>query len=440
VTTAESRTRWFAWALAAVALGALALRVTYVLVERRNWFPGFGDALFYHASANLLAEGKGFVSPFFYPARRVQAAEHPPLYIVFLAVPSLLGMKSVLTHLLWSCLLGCGTVVLVGLLGRAIADEWVGITAAVIAAVYPNIWAPDGMLQAETLAIFTTTLALLLAYRYCRKPSWPRLVLLGVVCGAAALTRSELVLLVPLVVAPLALLTRERSPRERLVWFGAAAVAALLVIAPWTAYNASRFEHPIVLSAQIDPLLASANCDSTYYGPLFQGYFDIECAKKIADREEFTIHDDESQQAIAYRHAAVAYVRANLGRVPTVEAVRLLRIVGLYHPSRYVRLDSYVEGRELWISWAALYSFYAMAILAAAGVIVRLRRRRASPDPSPLFPLLAPFVVVVITVLTTYASTRFRAAAEPSLAVLSAVAINAAIARMRGGRGRLPAG
>jgi hypothetical protein len=34
----------------------------------------------------------------------------------------------------------------------------------------------------------------------------------------------------------------------------------------------------------------------------------------------------------------------------------------------------------------------------------------------------------------------FRAAAEPSLAVLSAVAINAAIARMRGGRGRLPAG
>jgi 4-amino-4-deoxy-L-arabinose transferase-like glycosyltransferase len=282
--------------------------------------------------------------------------------------------------------------------------------------------------------MFTTTLALLLAYRYWRKPSWARLVLLGVVCGAAAMTRSELLLLVPLLVAPLAWLTRERSRRERLVWFGAAAVAAVLVIAPWTVYNASRFKHPILLSAQIDPLLASANCDSTYYGPVLQGYFDIQCAEKIADGAKLTIHEDESQQAIVYRHAAEAYVRTHLRRVPTVEAVRLLRIVGLYHPSRYVRLDSYVEGREPWISWTALYSFYAVAVLAAAGTAVRLRRRRAAPGSMPLFPMLAPVVVVVITVLTTYASTRFRAAAEPSLAVLAAVAIKAAVARVRGGR------
>jgi hypothetical protein len=52
----------------------------------------------------------------------------------------------------------------------------------------------------------------------------------------------------------------------------------------------------------------------------------------------------------------------------------------------------------------------------------------------PLFPMLAPVVVVVITVLTTYASTRFRAAAEPSLAVLAAVAIRSAVARVRSGR------
>jgi hypothetical protein len=181
-------------------------------------------------------------------------------------------------------------------------------------------------------------------------------------------------------------------------------------------------------------LLASANCDSTYYGPVLQGYFDIQCAKKIADGAKFTIDEDESQEAIVYRHAAEKYLRAHLGRVPTVEAVRLLRIVGLFHPSRYVRLDSYVEGREPWISWTALYSFYAVAILAAAGTAVRLRRRRAAPDSMPLFPMLAPVVVVVITVLTTYASTRFRAAAEPSLAVLAAVAIKAAVARVRGGR------
>ena len=63
-------------------------------------------------------------------------------------------MKSVLTHLLWSCVLGAGTVWLVGLLGRAVGGARVGIIAAVIAALYPNLWAPDGMLQAETLSMF----------------------------------------------------------------------------------------------------------------------------------------------------------------------------------------------------------------------------------------------------------------------------------------------
>ena len=78
-------------------VGALAVRVAYVLKERRDFEPG-GDAFFYHAGANLLADGKGFISPFFYPARHVQAAEHPPLYTMYLAVPSLFGMHSVLTH------------------------------------------------------------------------------------------------------------------------------------------------------------------------------------------------------------------------------------------------------------------------------------------------------------------------------------------------------
>ena len=142
------------------------------------------------------------------------AAEHPPLYIVFLAIPSVLGMKSVLAHLLWSCLLGTATVWLVGLLGRAVGGARVGIVAAAIAAVYPNMWAPDGMLEAETLSMFAVTATLLLAYRYWQQPSWRRLVLVGIGCGAGALARSELILLVPLLVVPLVWATRDRVGDE----------------------------------------------------------------------------------------------------------------------------------------------------------------------------------------------------------------------------------
>jgi MYXO-CTERM domain-containing protein len=421
-SAAVSDARWFRPALAIVVLGALAVRVAYVFAYRRDFDPG-GDAFFYHDGANLLAEGKGFISPQFYTVGiHRQAAEHPPLYLVWLAIPSVLGMKSVLTHLLWSCVLGAGTVWLVGLLGREVAGARVGIIAAVVAALYPNIWAPDGQLQAETMSMFLTVAIVLLAYRYWRQPSLRRIALLGAACGLGALARSELILFVPLVVVPLVWATRGVVRKAKWQWFGASVLAAAIVLAPWTIYNTTRFAHPILLSAQIDQLLASANCDSVYYGE-FKGYFNIQCALAIRQKDHITNADDESQENIVYRREALDYIRGHLSHLPAVEGVRLLRIVGLYKTGLYVRADWYVEGRRpYWITWSGLYSFWALALLAIGGAVVWRRRRANAP---PLYPMLAPIVVVVITVLVTYASTRFRTTAEPSIAVLAAVAIDA---------------
>jgi len=411
--------RWFRPALALVVIGALALRVAYVFAYRRHFDPG-GDAYFYHAGANLLAEGKGFISPFYVRLKRA-AADHPPLYIIFLAIPSVLGMKSVLAHLLWSCLLGSATVALVGLLGHAVGGARLGLIAAIIAATYPNLWAPDGMLQAETLSMFAAAAALLFAYQYWRRPGWRHLVLVGIVCGLGALARSELILLVPLLVVPLACATRDRSWRVRLRWLGASLLAVAVVLAPWTIYNATRFAHPVLLSTQFAQTLATANCHSTYYGP-WQGYWDQQCLDAIEKKDHLTLADDESQEDVVYQREAIAYVRGHLSRLPAVEIVRLLRIVGLYKTSLYVREDAYIEGRSpVWISWAALYSFWAVALLSIAGAVV-LRRRKI-----PVYPLLASVVVVLVTVMVTYASTRFRTTAEPALVVLAAVAMDAAI-------------
>jgi hypothetical protein len=134
-------------------------------------------------------------------------------------------------------------------------------------------------------------------------------------------------------------------------------------------------------------------------------------------------------------------VRGNLSRLPVVESVRLLRIVGLYKTSHDVRADWYVEGRDpIWISWAALYSFWVLALLSIAGAFVprRAAARVVDDRAPPVYPLIAPIAVVLVTVLVTYASTRFRTTAEPSLAVLAALAIVSAIdaartrMRMRG--------
>ena len=200
----------------------------YVFVSRRNFDP-HGDAFFYHAGANLLADGKGFISPFFVQlGLHRAAAEHPPLYIIFLAIPSVLGMKSVLTHLLWSCVLGVGARW--GWSGCSDARSAVRGSASSprsIAAVYPNLWAPDGMLQAETLSMFAAAATLLLAYRYWQQPSGRRLALVGAgVRRWARMARSELILLVPLARRAARVVdARAHRGEQRLRWLGASVLA-----------------------------------------------------------------------------------------------------------------------------------------------------------------------------------------------------------------------
>lgn len=411
--------RWFRWGLAAIAVLALTVRLIYVFGFRQHHQFG-GDAFFYHAGANLLADGKGFISPF-EPARHIQAAEHPPLYLIYLAIPSVFGFTSVLAHLVWSSLLGVGTVVVVGLIGREVRGPRVGLVAAGIAATYPNLWVPDGSLMAESMAMFATALSVYLAYRYWRDPRWWRLALVGAASGAGALSRSELILIVPLMVVPLALLVPApgRMHRQRWAAVGAAAFAALVLMAPWLVFNLTRFEKPELLSTQFGPLLSSANCDDVWRSDT-KSYFSVSCSIAIRNR---LIHGrlDESETDAIYRRAALDYIGHHTDLIPGVVAARLGAIVGVYQPSTQINLDSAIEGREHGLARLDLYGFQVLAIISVAGAVI-LRRRGSVP----VFPLLVPPVIVLVTVALTYASTRFRASAEVVVCVLAAVAVDAA--------------
>ncbi len=404
--------------MAIVAVG-LAIRLTWILVSRQHHAFG-GDAGFYHRAANLLADGKGFIQPYHVALAR-PAADHPPLYTLWLAIPSLLGFRSELAHLVWSSVLGAGTIVLVGMTGREIVGVRTGLIAAAIAAVYPNVWVPDGSLMAETVSMFTMAVALLFAYRYWHEPSWTKLAVVGVAAGAGALSRSEMVLIVPLMIVPLAVLAPGPTRADR--WRGVVAgtLAALVVMAPWLAYNVSRFEEPELLSTQFGLTLSSANCDGVWNAH-HKSYFDIRCSQRI----ESTLPKglDASQQDARHRRIALRYVRDHLDELPEVVAARIGAIVGLYHPDLQIRLDGYFEGRGLGQARAGMYSFYVLALLSIAGAVV-LRRRRSVP----VFPLLVAPAMVLVTAVTIYASTRFRASAEVALCLLAAVAVDAALAR-----------
>lgn len=428
MTRPESGRRFW-WALGGVAALALAVRLVYIFGFRQQLHFG-GDAFVYHAGANLLADGKGFIWPFA-PERAIPTSAHPPLYMLYLAVPSVFGFTSVLTHLIWSAVLGTATVVVVALIGREVGGERTALVAGLIAAVNSNLWVPDGSLMAESMAMFATALAVYFAFRYWRDPRKRWLVWVGIAGGLGALSRSELVLLIPLLVIPLAVLVPGPSRRNRLRAMAAAIAAGVVVMTPWLLFNLTRFEKPELLSTQFGALLASTDCDLVWKGPT-KSYYSVVCADNVRKR---SIRDgaDESVQDAAYRRAGIDYVSNHLSELPSVVAARLGATVGLYQPETQINLDSAIEGRERPIARIGLYSFQALALLSVAGAIALRVRRQA-----PIFPLMIPVVTVVVTVTTGYASTRFRAPAEVVLCVLAAVAFDAIGSRAFGAQKPLP--
>jgi 4-amino-4-deoxy-L-arabinose transferase-like glycosyltransferase len=406
--------------LVIVALG-FAWRIVYILVWRRAALPMDGDGYYYSAGANLLAQGKGFLDPFALIAYHVhaQSANHPPLYELWLAIPSVLtgGHASQLTDLLWSAVLGTATIALIGVTGREIAGPRVGLIAAGIAAAYPNLWVHDGGLLSETMAIFTATLVILLAYRLARAPSIGRAVALGAAVGAAALARSELILALPLILVPVLLRARAvpMARRIRLVVIGGATTA--VVLAPWIGYNLTRFDEHVLLSSQLGGTLAAANCDRTYYGP-DMGFKSFPCASDYIRRAR-SADKDESVRDARIEEQVTPYVRAHITRLPVVIVVRWLREVGMWRPLDDIPHDMQYWQRERWAAQASMVSWYPVAGLAIAGALV-LRRRRVS-----LLPLAAVCGAVMLAVGMTFAQTRYRAPMEVPIVLLAAVGVDA---------------
>lgn len=410
--------QWWGWLLVICAV-ALAVRVGYVALSYHPAVVG-GDSYQYNYGANLLVQGKGFINAYTFETTgvRSQTALHSPLYMMALAVPSLVGLSSIRDHQIWSCVLGTATVAVIGCAGRRLGGARVGLVAAGIAAVYPNMWIDNAMITPEGLDMLLVAVALLAAYRLWQRPSVATSVVLGAACALAALTRGEGLALLPLVALPAALVVR-LPLRRRLCLFGLAALAFATVLAPWFGFNLGRFDHPVYgTSTELGLAMALANCNATYAGS-GTGYWSDSCYSTKA------VPADESSANIYYRDQAISYAEAHIGRLPWVVFAREGRTWGFYKPLTQIADDVYVDGRTYGPALAGLGAYYALALAAVVGAWV-LRRRRV-----PLWPLLGAVATTVATVALVYGSTRLRVDAEPALVLMGAVGLDAGLIAAR---------
>jgi 4-amino-4-deoxy-L-arabinose transferase-like glycosyltransferase len=466
-----------------VAIVALAIRLTNVLVWRptcdqdllavaraggagddfdpaggqAGCFAIWGDTAYSYLQGRLIAEGHWFVDSyrwFLSGGTALHASSgDPPLFALWLAALARVGLASGTAMRVAMAVVGVGGVIAIALLARRLAGPRAGIIAGGLAALHPMLWINDGMLLSESLYVPILVAALFGAYRFWDRPGLRRAVVLGALCGLAALVRAEALILLAVVPAVLVWALDRASPRPAsrtaLARLAAVAVAAgLVVVAPWLAYNLTRFERPALMTSMTGAVLSSASCDRTYGGELI-GYYatcfedHIRAGGLVDGRPPCPAgpapdcwYDDPTADETVrdgYRSRyAMDYMRANLGRLPVVVAARVGRIWDLYTPElgsdveplgQNVRLNWQLEGRGQRASQAGLLVFWAMLPLAALGT-VRLARDRV-----PIGPLVALVVVITVTGAVTFGVTRYRVPLDVVVVVLAAIGSDALVSR-----------
>jgi 4-amino-4-deoxy-L-arabinose transferase-like glycosyltransferase len=405
--------RFWAW-LGGIALVGLAASLVYGLAVAPG-LPARGDTLLYHYLANGIADGKGYIRPFseLQYGESLPTASYPPLFPLYLSFWSVLGLDSLDAHRAVSCLLAPVLVILVGLLGRRVGGARVGLIAAALAAIYPQLVMVDGTVITEALYAPLVAAILLLTYRLLDHPGLWSATFLGLAIGVATLTRSEAIFLVVLLALPAAVIAGRRIGRVLPLALVTMAATAIVLV-PWVVRNEITLGHPILFTSNSGHTAAATVCDATFdAGSPYLGFARHECAL-VGPCVNIR---DELEQASCQRDAAWRYMEDHAGRVPIVVAVRILRVWELY---RYQDDLGYGElwSRSIPVAKAGLVMYALMVLIAIAG-LVALRRAR-----TPLWPLLVPFLLVTISAALTFGFSRYRLAAEIPLVVLAATGID----------------
>lgn len=404
-----------------VAVG-LAVRMAFILI-RQSRAPTEGDVFWYHFQAKLLANGKGFLNPYEYYDHGVSVAgaDHPPGLVVVLAALDKLGLDTPQLQRGAMALLGSFTLVLIAMVGRRFAGPTVGLVAAGLAALYPNLWINDGMLMPETLFVFGIVVSFLFTYRYLDDGGLWNVAGISAGLTVAAMTRPETIVLFVFYLAPLLVFRKRHELRERFVQLGIAAIIPIVAFSPWVIYNLGRFEEPVLLSTGAGQSLVVANCDLTYEGPRL-GYWEVYCL--LPPHSPPKTEKDASVYDRAMQAQAREYMLDHIEDLPRVVAARIGRMWGLYRPGESVLLDGLGEGRTGGVPGqglepvrAALWSYFVLAPLAIVGGVL-MRKRQV-----PIHPFVAQFAMATFTAAITFGITRYRAGAEVAIVLMAAFAL-----------------
>lgn len=363
--------RWL-WAVIALAL-VLRLGAALYLGDRVEVLPGIYDQVSYHTLAMRVLDGYGFTFPSdWWPMTRAgePTAHCSFLYVFYLVgVYALVGVHPLAARLLQAAVAGVLAPYLAWRLGRRVADERVGLAAAVIMAVYSYFIYYSAALMTETFFILAVLWALDRTMALAERPALRTALQLGVALGLATLLRQLILAFVPCLL--LWLIWRWRS-RVRWGMLIMPLLMMALLIAPWTVRNYRVFGRFVLLNTNAGFAFFWAN--HPIYGSDFPGLLppDGPTYKDLIPQE--LRHLDEAAMERALMQRAIGFILDDPGRYlllslskvreyfkfwPSPESGVMSNVArvlsfGLFLPSMLAGL---VRAAREWWRWSLLYLF-----------------------------------------------------------------------------------
>jgi 4-amino-4-deoxy-L-arabinose transferase-like glycosyltransferase len=410
----DRRDRW--WLLGVVGVGVV-LRLAWAVYAARPPM-GLHDPGLYTVLAEQVASGRGYTYPI--PGGDQPTAYYPVGYPAVLAVVFWLADHTPLPDgrvglvVALNLVAAAISLVLVYEIGRRLADRRVGLVAAGLLAVFPNLIFHTSVALTETVfnTIALAAVLVLVATRWqCR--STATLAAFGALVGLSALVRPPSLLFLPILAV--------------VGWWGAgwgwreagrsllvAGIAATAVIAPWTVRNAFTMTSPVIISTNMGDNLCIGNnpdANGAFQMPpsCLDGYDHL-------DRPEYELQRDADARRKGIEHIID-------------EPADQLRLVPLrlWHTFRndtdgLEAAESYGADRFIpattrsVLELAANVTFFATLAAALAATPLLLRGRR--PDRL-LVALVA--VSLVVPPLVFFGDVRFHVPMVPYLTLAAAL-------------------
>jgi 4-amino-4-deoxy-L-arabinose transferase-like glycosyltransferase len=399
-------------------LVATALRLAWILYAAREPH-GFHDPTLYGVFAGRIAHGAGYTM-----ANGEATAYYPVGYPAALgAVVWFVGLTPLpenipSTAAVFNLVLGVGTVALTFEVGRRLFDNRIGLLSAALVALWPNLIFHTAVMLTETLFIFLVMAAILLLVGLpasTRRIGWRRLAAFGVLLALSALVRPISLTFLPALVIVLAM--ARFGWRRTVQYVGGAALAVMIVLAPWTIRNVRETGSLVLISTNLGDNL----CISRHPGATgaFQAVSACVVRAKGLTRLDYEVKENSTNTRRATR-----FVRGH----PLSEA-RLIPLRG-YHAIKndhdgLLASESYGDNRYIpsalrrgleIVADGYFFAALALGLLAVPAFVGRAR-------PWRLFFLLAA-TALAVQPLVFFGDPRFHVPVLPFLAVMSAVTLS----------------